>query len=125
MSKRSSVVRVITRFHRLVANDAVEDADLEVKAISTGRPQGYIGLAHCKVPSRSLAAGAEDRLSAMNISIRPCPKINPVTSRPFCFVQSFLDSELNNVQVESIGLAGATELVIRQPGIARAEVPLC
>src|SRR5438132_12195945 len=122
MSKRSSVVRVITRFHRLVANDAVEDADLEVKAISTGRPQGYIGLAHCKVPSRSLAAGAEDRLSAKNISIRSCPKINTVTSRTFFFVQSCLDAELYDVQIEYYVLASDTELLITQPGIVLAEV---
>src|ERR1051326_1473476 len=62
-------------------------------------------------------------MGSMQVSIRPGPQVHPVAGSPFFSPRQGLDSELDDVQVEAIGLAGA-ELVRGVVRVTVAQVPL-
>src|SRR5258706_15637058 len=120
MAVRAGVVWIVRGLDRFVADDAVEHANLPIETIAQGHPKSNIGLADCEVS----AADRVDGLSVEHICIWSGPEVHAITRSPFRFIEGLFDSELDDVQVESVGLAGAAEFVIRQAAIAGTNVPL-
>src|SRR5262249_51952368 len=106
--------------YRLIAQNTVKDAYLEIDPVLERNAKGHISLADGKVSGPI----GEDGLSAQSIGVRTSPEVDPVPGSPFRFVQWLSYTEWDHIQIEAVSLAGAAKSEIRQAFVAGAEVPL-
>ena len=115
------IVRIIRGGQRFITDHGIEHADFPVNAVAQRGAQRDIGLADGEI--RRAAVGV-DRGRAERVRIGPEPQVNMVASRPFALIERFVERELNDVQVETVGLAGTAKGIRRGVNIAGSQVPL-
>src|SRR5690242_12554013 len=120
MAVGTGIIGVTTRFHGFITDDAIEHTDLEVQSVADRSAESNI----CLTDSKVTGTGRQSRLRAKGVCIRTGPEVNTIARSPFFFAQGLFNAQLDDIEVKAVRLAGPTELVIRQAGIARAEVPL-
>jgi len=125
MAVGAGVVGVIAGFNGFVADDAVECAQLEIKAVAHRGAQRGIGLPNGEITRPGAIALTPEGLGVEPVGIRPEPQVGAIASRPILLVQRLFDAQLDDVQVEAVGLINTPELIGRQVVIAGAKVPLC
>src|SRR5689334_15419608 len=120
VAKRPGVIGIAARFNRFIADNAVENADLEIKAIADRSAKSDIGLADGEITG----ASSSNRLGPKGIGLPAGPEVNGIGSGPFFFAEGVFNAQLDDIEVEAISFGGATKLVIRQVSVARTDVPL-
>src|SRR6267378_378026 len=124
MAIGTGIVRIAGRLDRLIADDAIEDANF---ALDAGADRNRDLEQHISLADGEVGTGAglmREALRAEGVGVGSGPQVNAIAGRPLLLIQRLLNSELDHVQIKAVRLAGAAELVIRQASVPRADVPL-